>query len=536
MQRRRAARWPRHLDWCDLSYLDAELADRELVERGEVLPPDPDPVTAPPADAPPADPYAVYADDPIGFARDVLRLHVWEAMERIMLGVRDHTKTAVRSGHKVSKSTTAAAIALWRALARPGSRTVLSAPTSRQVKVIIWAELRKLHARAKLPGVVHNAPDAGFQVGESEVFGFSTKDAEKMAGISGADLLFIIDEASGVDERIFAAIEGNMAGGAKLLLISNPTQTTGTFYEAFTSKRAFWHLIHISSEDTPNVVSGEVLIPGLATRQWVMEKRADWGEDSARYAVRVRGDFPREAENAVIGLGLVEAARARHDAALEDPLTGRFAVGVDVARFGDDLTVIQGVYEDRPVPPAVHRKQDNVEVAGHVMDYVAAERARSGYIGPVDVKVDDLGNGGGVTDTLRHSPRAVELGIVVMPITVSHTATSGGYSTLRDQLWFALRDWLKEAGHLPPDTTRETELLAPTYSFDSRGRAKVASKDEIKAVLGRSPNYADALALAIYTPPAPPPDKDAPPATAAETMNVMRNLQQRLRARRGARR
>ncbi len=497
--------------WLTSEAIDLVILEQELAARGE-LPPEPPPTMDLQVPEDPH-PYLTYFSDPVGFTRDVLRLTVWDAMERIMTGIRDHAKVAVRSGHKVSKSTTAASIALWRAVARPGSRTVLTAPTARQVKTIIWKELKRRHAQANLPGTPFDDPGTGYRHGESEVFGFSTSDAEKMAGISGEDLLFIIDEASGVAEGIFEAIEGNMAGGARLLLISNPTQTSGTFYEAFTSKRQFWHCIHVSSEDTPNARSGQILIPGLATAAWVEEKRADWGEDSPLYQVRVRGNFPTQATNSVIGLGLVEAARARHDAEPEPP-TGAFSVGVDPGRYGDDPAVIQPVYGDRPVPATVKRKQDTVEVAGHVMDVVEAERARTGYTGPVHVKVDDIGLGGGVTDHLKHSDRAKALGIVVIPVNSSNRATSEGYSKLRDQLWFALRDWLKDGGHLPPDPLLEGELIAPLYSFDTQGRAKVEGKDELKPRLRRSPDHADALALGIYDPPveAPPHDPAVPAA------------------------
>ncbi|WP_051668603.1 hypothetical protein [Deinococcus frigens] len=459
------------------------------------------------APAPPpsldVNPFASYRDDPVGFAEEVLGLKVWSRMREILLAVRDRKRVAVRSGHKVSKSTTAAVIALWRCLCREGSRTVLSAPTSRQVRIIIWKELTNLHGNSRLPGQLFVDPGTGYRYRKSEVFGFSTDEPEKIAGISGADLLFILDEASGVDEPLFAAIEGNMAGGAGLLMISNPTQTSGTFYEAFTTKRHLWHTIHISSAETPNAVSGEVLIPGLATRDWVMEKKLDWGEDSPLYQVRVLGNFPGQAENTVIGLGLVEAARARHDAQ-EAPPTGMFTLGVDVARYGDDSTVLQPLFGSRPVPPTVHRKQDNVEVAGHVMDLVARLRALHGYpvaAGPVRVKIDDLGNGGGVTDHLKHSERAAALGIVTLPVTVSERATAEGYSKLRDQLWFALRDWLRDGGELPPDSHLEGELVAPRFSFDTQGRAKVEGKDEIKKRMNRSPDRADALALAVYQPP-----------------------------------
>lgn len=465
--------------------------------------------TAPKAVRTDKNPFAKYANDPVGFAKDVLGITVWAAMERILLAIRDKRKVAVRSGHKVSKSTTAAIIALWRCLAREGSRTVLSAPTARQVKAIIWKELSKRHREARLPGDLFLDPASGLRYRNSEVFGFSTADAEKMAGISGADLVFIIDEASGVDEGIFEAIEGNMAGGASILLISNPTQTSGTFYDAFTTKRHLWETIHVSSEDTPNVQTGELIIPGLATREWVQEKLSEWGEESPLFQVRVRGNFPTQAENTVIGLGLVEAARARH-AAQEDAPTGAFTLGVDVARFGDDSTVLQPLFGTYPLPPRVHAKQDNVEVAGHVMDLVEELRAAHDYpvsAGAVRVKIDDLGNGGGVTDHLRHSERARELDITVLPVTVSEAATSEGYSKLRDQLWFALRDWLKEGGQLPPDSHLEGELVAVKYNFDTQGRSKVEPKADLKKRMGRSPDRADALALAVYDPPrrAPPP-------------------------------
>ncbi|WP_019586681.1 hypothetical protein [Deinococcus apachensis] len=450
-------------------------------------------------------PFARYRDDPVGFARDVLGLTVWAAMEHILLAVRDKRKVAVRSGHKVSKSTTAAVIALWRCLCQEGSRTVLSAPTARQVKIIIWKELTARRRAAWLPGDLLVDPGTGFHYRDSEVLGFATNEPEKIAGVSGVDLLFIIDEASGVDEALFEAIEGNMASGASLFLISNPTQVSGTFYDAFTTKRHLRETIHISSEDTPNVISGEILIPGLATRDWVMEKRQEWGEDSPLYQVRVRGNFPTQSENTVIGLTLVEAARLRYDAD-DAPITGAFDLGVDVARFGDDSTVLQPILRarKRALPPRVHAKQDNVEVAGHVMDLVQELRETLDYPvseGPVHVKIDDTGNGGGVTDHLRHSERAAALGIVVIPVTVGVPATTEGYSNLRAQIWFASRDWLKEGGQLPPDGKMEGEAVAVKYSFDTQGRAKVERKEDIKKHLGRSSDRWDALGWAFMTRP-----------------------------------
>ncbi len=157
--------------------------------------------------------------------------------------------------------------------------------------------------------------DAGLQMADGrEIVGFSTDSPERMSGISGANLLFILDEASGIPEPIFEAVEGNRAGGAKVIMFSNPTSTSGTFYEAFHRKRNFWHTIHISAEESPNVTGGQISIPGLATAEWVEEKA--W---TGRWIPPISGAPAR---------GLPEPVRERHHRAVPgrgsaEPVGGR---------------------------------------------------------------------------------------------------------------------------------------------------------------------------------------------------------------------
>jgi len=277
-------------------------------------------------------PFAQYAEEPVRFAVEVLNLTMWQAMQLIFDGILKFKRVAVRSGHKVSKSTTAAVIALWRCLCRENGRTVLSAPSSRQVKAIIWKELRKRHADAHLPGDMFIDPGTGFRYRDSEVFGFSTDEAEKMAGISGEDLMFIIDEASGVAEAIYEAIEGNIAGGTSILLISNSTQTS----EPSTKRSppsATCGTPSTSPQKPRRTCSKAGPLSPVSPRWpgWI-EKKAVWGEDSPLFQVRVRGNFPDQAENSVIGLGLIEAARARYDSA-SAVLSGVFALGMSKGRY-----------------------------------------------------------------------------------------------------------------------------------------------------------------------------------------------------------
>lgn len=441
---------------------------------------------------------ARWHDDPVAFATEALGVTPWDRQADLLRAVAAHDRVAVRSGHKVGKSTSAAILALWFALTRKDARVIMTSSSYRQVRSILWKELRRLHSSARVPigGQIALDPETGLQFADGrEVVGFSTNEPEKMAGTSGANLLFIVDEASGVPEEIFEAIEGNRAGGARLLLLSNPTRTSGTFYEAFHGKRDFWHTIHISSEDSPNVREGKIVIPGLATREWVTEKRKEWGEGSLLYAVRCRGDFPRQDERSLIGLGDVEAAQARYAGA---DRTGALNVGVDAARFGSDDTAIAAIRGNVLLPIRTLSSMDGPSVAGKVME-VVRELRKPGE--RPSVKVDVIGIGASVYDALRVYSNEID----VIPVNASSASTvevegRPAYGCLRDQLWVDIRDWLRSGGAIPDDAKLESELVGTQYGYDMRGRLKVESKDSMKKRLGRSPDRADALALAIHQP------------------------------------
>lgn len=431
-----------------------------------------------------------WPDDPVAFCRDALGVGLWNLQADVAQAIASSLRVAVRSGHKVGKTKLAACTAIWWAVTRPRGRVVITAPTFHQVKDLIWQEIASilLGCNLDVPAPPKD-PSTGIRWTDGRyIVGMSTDRPENIAGFSGDQLLFIIDEASGVDEKIFEALRGNMAGGARMLMIGNPTQTSGTFFDSFHDKRDFWRSIHISSEQTPNAISGRDLIPGLAGKAWIDEMRAEWGESSPVYDVRVRGDFPKQGSNAVISLALVEAAMARqHDSVYNEGIN----IGVDVARFGDDDSVIAIVRGSRLVDIATVHGFDTVAVAGKALE-LARKHRQPGEALP-SLKVDTIGVGGGVADILRQHTTEVE----VHDVNVSETATVDGYSKLRDQLWFGLAAWLN-TGSLVHDRKLVAELVAPTYSFDLQGRQKVEPKDKIKERLGRSPDRADSLALAVY--------------------------------------
>lgn len=469
--------------------------------------------------------FLPYVDDPVGFFRDILKVQPWARQAELLDAAGRFDRVLCRSGHKCGKSLSCVGLALWWVCTRPGARVILTAPTFRQVKDILWRELEQWYPAvqgALSGGDIPLDPATGIRLPNGgQIIGVSTSKKENLAGYSGPNQLFIVDEASGFPDDLYETIKGNSAGGAKIVAISNPTRTLGWFYEGFKTGTYDlrsandnsiplhrWRLLHISSEESPNVLAAAndngVLIPGLARIEYIEEMREECGPDwerSSVYMVRVRGEFPGQTTDSVIGLWLVSAATARWvpadtAAALALAHDGELTIGVDVARFGGDETVLQPVRGSYAWRPTVLSKADGPTVAEAVVE-LARELRRAPHQ-RVRVAVDGIGVGAAVVDSLRVHPAAKNGEIVVIDVDVSMASDDGDHANLRAQLWFGLVAWLRDSGAIPDDDHLTSELLAPTYTFDTRGRKKVASKAEMRLVLKRSPDRADALCLAVY--------------------------------------
>lgn len=439
-----------------------------------------------------------WENDPVRFAHEALKIRrLAPDQARLLESIAENRQTACKSGQKTGKTTSLAIAAVWWPLTRYRGYCLITAPTFAQVKDPLWKEVWRLKAEAEragidLGGTLATDPASGWSwPGDRKTFCRTTDRPERMQGISSPNLLVIVDEASGYDPLIWEPLVGNLAGGGKIVATSNPTEPSGPFYDAFTTRAEFWETLTFRSDETPNVLEGKRLIPGLATREWVKERKREWGESSAAYMVRVLGEFPQQGDNAVIPIGVVNLSQKRYQST---GAGGRLNIGVDVARFGDDETVIRPRRGNKALTPRVLAGFDNVDVAGEVLKLARELRENAAEI-PL-IKVDSIGNGSGVVDMLSRSEEIETLGI-----NVAENATTEGMHRLRDQLWFGLNDWLREGGAIEEDPRLLSELVAPTYGFDARGRAQVQSKDEIKKRLGRSPDRADALALAVYEPP-----------------------------------
>ncbi len=456
--------------------------------------------------------------DPVAFAQEVLGIDPWtdepgrDSQATVLRSNAFDLTSYTRSGHKTGKSTDAAIIALWNYSLFPGVRVIMTAPTWRQVEEVVWREVGILYRRAlkrgyDLGGKLAERPDRGLRGPQDrEVWGFSTDDPDRFSGISGARVVYLLDEAAGIEDAIDEAIEGNRAGGAQKHGYGNPTQTTGFFFRAFHEESNLGVTHHLNSERTPNARGDGAPRPGLATAAFIERARVKWHphETHPIYGYRVRGDFPAQASHSVFGLAAVQAATQRWTPHCpERALPHRLEVGLDCARFGDDSNVVQALRGWYAYMPKATAGQDSIQVAGWARKVVndlrtPQERSR----GPKPrVKVDVIGIGAGVFDQLKASAPELE----VVPVNGSSSPTTEptdgdpGFTNLRAEMHFAAADWIA-TGALPPDAELRSELLAIRYSFHRLGPLKVEEKDEIKKRIGRSPDRSDALTLAVHDP------------------------------------
>jgi hypothetical protein len=432
----------------------------------------------------------VSLDDPVFYVREILGGDPWSKQEDVLYSIRDHRRTGVRSCHGVGKTKCAAWVALWFLITHPNSVVITTAPTWHQVENLLWREIRNAHALARMPlggkclTVKLDLDDKWFALG------MSTDKPERFQGFhaESGDILLIVDEASGVAQDIYDAAEGFLTSeGSRLLLIGNPTQLSGEFYTAFRSP--IYHKIHISAWDSPNLKAGKVIRPYLITPEWVEEKRIKWGEDSPMWYSRVMGEFPEQGEDTLIPLAWVEAAQNRYldpaitEAACKPGVTIR--LGVDVARFGSDASVIMVSAGPRVNIVKVIRKQDTMAIAGAV---IQAFRETGAHAANIDV----IGIGAGVVD------RLTEQHFNVTGVNVGDRAVDNDrYINLRAELYWLLREEFRDAAiAIPPDEDLAAELASMKYAFDSRGRIKIESKDDMRKRGISSPDRADAVMLA----------------------------------------
>lgn len=440
---------------------------------------------------------------------------ILDAVQRGRSGDKRYRRTAVKSCHGVGKSYVAAMVAAWWLDVHPPGEAyvVTTAPTYAQVRAILWRYIRQLHKKGQLAGRVNQTE---WHIdGEMVAFGRKPSDHDEAAfqGIHAPYVLVILDEAGGVPQNLWVAGDALTTNdGCVMLAIGNPDNPATYFKEVcdpLSDVGKLWHHIRISAFDSPNLTGEPVpdrVRKTLVSRGWIEEKLEEWGPDSPIYVSKVLGDFPSQNPMAVVRLSDVMDCRVRTYGLTRTPEELKpVALGVDVGG-GGDLTVIRerrGQVAGREWTSNSDRPE---ELAPLVIEAIHASSATS-------VVVDSIGIGWGLIGELRNAKLA---GVDIHAFNAAEKATDAArFANRRAELWWDVgrklsadqawdlgaRDGDRMMGALLVDDRTIAELVEPRYSHDAAGRIKIESKDEIRARNGgRSPDHADALLMAFWTP------------------------------------
>jgi hypothetical protein len=377
---------------------------------------------------------------------------------------------------------------LWFCICYFPCKVPATAPTGHQLDDVLWAELAKWHRilKERLPALGNEfewgSGSFKLKTNPSESFAVARtsrpEKPEALQGFHSTNILFLIDEASGVSDNVFEVAEGALStDGAFVVMAANPTRQSGYFFDSHHKMRAEWGVLHVNGEKCKRV-----------SKAYVASMAKKYGIESSIYKVRVRGDFAAAADG-VISLELCESAKIREVAIFaKSPIIW----GLDVARFGDDSTALAKRQGNHQIAKCVEWfGKDTMQTVGLIKaEWDATPEKKR----PASINVDVIGIGAGVVDRLK------ELDLPVYGVNVSESpAINSGerqFERLRDEIWWKGREWLEALDcQMMDDEDLIGELTTPKYSIQSNGRIKVEGKRELKARGVKSPNLADAWLL-----------------------------------------
>lgn len=440
--------------------------------------------------------------DPEAFVREVLRVDVVDKWQQKGLDALKAGKyrLAMKACKGPGKSAFLAWVGLWFIATRSHPKIVALSITEDNLRDNLWAEFSKWMKRSEWMSaefewtakrIFHKKhPETWWISARAFAKGANAEEqASALAGVHADAVMFLIDEAGSIPVAVVATAEAGLANAdpakgteAFLLMAGNPETMDGALYRACTRERTLWFVITINS------VPGHPDRTPRVSEEWAQQQIDKYGWDSSFVMINVRGEFPPQQANTLIGINDVEAASQRVIADLEYHDEVRI-LGVDVARFGDDKSVICPRQGRAVFKLKEFRELSTMELAGQVAMSIQK-------FDPDAVFIDQTGIGAGVVDRLHQLGFAVVIGIDNAQKAVASTQ----FANRRAEMWWQMAEWLRGGGCIPDDAELIGELPGPTYKFDSGNRILLESKDDMKKRGLPSPNKGDALALTFAQP------------------------------------
>lgn len=482
------------------------------------------------------------------FVRDAFGVCLDKEQQEILSSVQYNPRTSVASGTARGKDFVAACAAMCFLYLTPkwgrnnlgnvqlmeNTKVALTAPTDRQVKNIMMPEVSRLFNKAKQKGIVlpGKLNTQSINTNDKEWFltGFKADEHnhEAWSGFHAVHTMFVITEATGISDDTFSAIEGNLQGDSRILVVFNPNTTVG--YAARSQKGNRWAKFQLNSLSAPNVKEKKTIISGQVDYEWVVDKIENWCTPISKEEVKaefddfefegrwyrpedlfrkkVLGKFPKVADDVLVPQQWIELAQKRWKQCngKQQPNNDPAILGADIAGMGRDCSVFCERKGDWVSEFIVHNsggQADHMEMAGKIV----YERKRNPQM---YVSIDTIGEGAGVYSrcleldnkqyiiSCKYSEGAKDKnGKELTDLTGQYTFTN-----MRAYLHWCVRDWLDPKNNtgamLPPDDKFLEETTEIRWSFRSDGKIYIEPKEDIKKRIGRSPDRFDALANTFY--------------------------------------
>lgn len=474
------------------------------------------------------------------FIRDGLGVSLDNDQQEIVSSVQFNPRTSVVSGTARGKDYVAACVSICFLYLTPeweygqlikNTKVALTAPTARQVKNIMMPEIGRLFNKAKSRGLILpgrlTASDIRTDYEEWFLTGFKADEYnhEAWSGFHAVNTMFVVTEASGISDDTFGAIEGNLQGNSRVLLVFNANSTTG--YAANSQRSERWSKFRLNSLTAPNVVSKDLIIPGQVDYEWVKDKIDNWCTPISKseiieemddfefenvwyrpedlFRIKVLGKFPKVAEDILIPEQWVKLAEDRWRSNY-DYSNSNLILGSDIAGMGRDSSVDCFRYEKYILKFTKNNsggKANHMESAGKIKTVLDSNPKAI-------VSIDTIGEGAGVYSRLEEQG----YGKRIISCKYSEgakdhrgdelTDITGQYkfANMRAYLFWALRDWLdpknQTGAMVPPNSGFANEASQIKYRFRSDGKIIIEPKEDIKKRLGYSIDLVDACANTFY--------------------------------------